>query len=93
MYINYVVFGLARQDRRDVVVGGRCQVHGVVFSPNWQPCAALHIGEVISVAEAAEQVEGGNGEAMLLPLRLQHPKAWGAVAQQDLVEVHLFSFT
>ena len=48
------------------------------INPDCQAGAALRLGKFILVAEAAERVECRNGEAMLLPFRLQHPEAGGA---------------
>ena len=62
---------------------------GIVFAPDWQSRAALDLSKVVGIIEAAERVKGGDVEAMLLPLCLQHAEARGAAAQQDLVEVSL----
>ena len=59
-------------------------MHGVVLSQDRQPRAALNVGEVISVVETAERVEGCNGEAVLLPLCLQDIEAGRAARHEDV---------
>ena len=59
----------------------------VVVSPNGEPSAALDVGKILGLVEAAERVEGRDCKAMLLPF--QDPGAGIAAAHEDVREVGL----
>ena len=88
--LSVVVLSLVRQDRRNVVVGGRRQMYRIVFPPYGESCTALNLRNVISLPKAADRDEGGDGEAMFSPLCFVYTsvtRAGRAAAHKDVSEV------
>ena len=76
---------------RYVTVGGCCQVDWVVIAPHAHPGAAQDLDEAVCGVEAAEDVEGGDGHAGLLSLRLEDGHAGVAAGTQNVLIVALLS--
>ena len=79
------------EDGRYVNVGSRSEVDGIVLSPDGPACTALGLPNILrlDMAEAGEQVEGCQGEPVLLPLCLDDGRAERAAALEDIQEVSL----
>ena len=76
-----IVLSLNGQDRCNVIVGSRCEVHLVILPPYRESSAAHDASQVLTAVEAAERVESCDGEAVLLSFGLEDIEAGRAAAR------------